>query len=442
MMTAVLAAILLASPAGAAPSDNAKPFADIANLEINSPDGIYAKGDTVRISADFTESFPEGIYTILALDGQEVARDTLINVQEGRSVLFEQAFDKPQAAMLYVRPVGQDECEQLVGFAVAPEEFRPGFQKPGDFKRFWRRQIRRMRRTPMRPVLQEVPLDGEDAGRFVCYHVTVQCGGSRPCRGYMAMPRNAARKSLPIYIYMHSAGLKRPGNRSSIGKVIEMAGRGGGAIAMDINAHGLPDDKDQEYYDDLDEGRLSRYAWRVVTDHESFYFRTMYLRLVRGLDFLCSLGEWDGKRVLVQGASQGGAQAAALAGLDKRVKAAVLTVPSMFDIGSALSGRSDHWKFPVETNPLDNPHVVEVAPYYDSAFMIESSDAELFVEIGLIDGACTTDCVYAGINLHRGRHQVWTYPFKPHGDPSAHYVPDWQERIVSRRQEFIDHYLQ
>ena len=46
-----------------------------------------------------------------------------------------------------------------------------------------------------------------------------------------------------------------------------------------------------------------------------YYMRHVYQGLVRCIDFLTSLPEWDGKNVAVQGGSQGGALAIIAAGL-------------------------------------------------------------------------------------------------------------------------------
>jgi len=59
--------------------------------------------------------------------------------------------------------------------------------------------------------------------------------------------------------------------------------------------------------------------YQGMESRSDFYFRGMYLRLIRTLDFLASQPEWDGKRILVIGESQGGGQALAAAGLDKEL---------------------------------------------------------------------------------------------------------------------------
>ena len=64
-----------------------------------------------------------------------------------------------------------------------------------------------MRAIPMNPTLKEIHVEGKDNEKFVCYEMTVDCVDNTPVRGYIAMPRGAKKKSLPIVVYMHAAGV-------------------------------------------------------------------------------------------------------------------------------------------------------------------------------------------------------------------------------------------
>jgi len=100
---------------------------------------------------------------------------------------------------------------------------------------------------------------------------------------------------------------------------------------VDLNAHGMLNGQPDAYYKNLDSGELKQYSHIGLETKSDIYFRGMYLRLLRTIDYLTSLPEWDGERILLIGESQGGGQALAGAGLDKRVKAVVVTVPAMCD---------------------------------------------------------------------------------------------------------------
>lgn len=68
--------------------------------------------------------------------------------------------------------------------------------------------------------------------------------------------------------------------------------------------------------------------------------KRVYLACVRSIDLLTSLPEWDGKNVIVQGGSQGGALALITAGLDKRVTACVANHPALSDMAGYKAGRA------------------------------------------------------------------------------------------------------
>ena len=70
-------------------------------------------------------------------------------------------------------------------------------------------------------------------------------------------------------------------------------------------------------------GRENGYLSNGLDSRDNYYMKRVYLACVRSIDLLTSLPEWDGKNVIVQGGSQGGALALVTAGLDQRVTACV-----------------------------------------------------------------------------------------------------------------------
>lgn len=66
-----------------------------------------------------------------------------------------------------------------------------------------------------------------------------------------------------------------------------MLKKAGGMLAMDINAHGIPNGKPQAF-DALSAGELRDYRAIGNKDRESCYFKGMFLRLIRAMDFLAA----------------------------------------------------------------------------------------------------------------------------------------------------------
>ena len=358
-------------------------------------EGVYAKGDTVKVFAEVGQATPALVKVYQ--NGQFKGMSETV-LPPGKSEVFRGTYDEAAALMIRLANPADQNDSTTVGAIVAPEEFRPGFEEPADFRKFWKKQLRKMRREKMDVQLTPVAVPGEDGEKYVCYDLEINCLSFRPVRGYLALPRDARPHSLPIAIFAHSAGvLTAPWTKASVNKAVSLAKSGSGAIALDINAHGILNGQDDAYYEAL-QAELHDYSSRTVTDHESFYFRGMFLRLVRALDYLCSRREWDGKRVLITGGSQGGAQSAALAGLDPRVTMVVVDVPAMWDMGGILKGRSSAWVKPLERDGIDSP-AAKVMPYYDAANFMRHYKGNLVVNVGLIDMTCPPAGVWSVFNV-------------------------------------------
>ena len=171
----------------------------------------------------------------------------------------------------------------------------------------------------------------------------LRCPDSLPGRrarysGYFGLPKNAEDKSLPAILWVHGAGVRS----SSLGNAVK--GATSDMLSMDINAHGIPNGKPAKFYKDLSAGQLKETIARRGRDsRETVYFRGMFLRLVRALDFLTSRPEWDGEHLIVIGHSQGGGQALAAGGLDPRVTLIATGVPAICDHSGRAEGRINGW---------------------------------------------------------------------------------------------------
>ncbi len=114
-----------------------------------------------------------------------------------------------------------------------------------------------------------------------------------------------------------------------------------GFLAIDVQVHGQ--DVDLPKYERLP-GYNDHFVFEPI---EKNYFRNLYLRAVRAVDYLCSRPDVDGKRIAAVGGSQGGRLSVVVAGLDKRVAA---IVPS---IANSPNYPELHWV--ARCNGLDEP---------------------------------------------------------------------------------------
>lgn len=416
-----------------------------AVLEINSKDGVYAVGDSIKVWVNVMPWCCDVQEFIVQEDMLRDIRKEALRLTAGRHLVYANVCDKP---VNYVFSFGEPGAGRdykkvsLVGAIVAPETMIPGYTAPKDLKKFWTKQIKRMRELSLECKLTPVPQNQVKNPDILCFDMEITMHEGAPVRGYIAYPKNADPKSLPIVIFAHGAGVKGGWAQSTVKNVVANATRGKGSIALDINAHGMLNGQPQSYYDELEDKKLKNYSSWNFTGHEDFYFRLMYLRMVRALDYAASLPQWDRKKVFVYGESQGGAQAAALAGLDKRVTAVNLRVPAFIDVAGLLHDRKGGWPGKYAEKPQK---YAKILPYYDGALLLAMSKAKMFVEAGLVDYICPPSCVAAGFNNAASKDKVLVFfPYRPHHEDR---MPDeirhrWREEIKVPRDQFREDYLQ
>jgi len=324
-----------------------------------------------------------------------------------------------------------------IGLIVDPEKFKPSTERPSDFDKYWKSQKKILRALPMNVI--SVLLKNTAIG-YSCVDIEINCTGPKPTRGYFAKPALAKPKSLPIVIYFHAAGVKGDWCRSEPGNAIRYAKMGKGALSFDLNAHGMLNGQTEQYYNHLDSFDLNNYAQTGLDSRDEIYFRGMSLRLIHTIEFLTTQPEWDGKRIVVIGESQGGGQSLIAAGLDKRVSAVVATVTAMCDWGGTLAGRKGSWPYTFSTKS-DKQQMLYTLPYFDVAHVLKGSKATIVVEIGLIDQTCPSSAVYAAINQAKGKKIIFAIPYRGHHMTQLVYKEIWEKTVNKPKEDFLLNYL-
>lgn len=415
-------------------------------LTIDSPTGLYNSGEQVVVYGRLLEECDTPLDLSIMVNGTEIENKNSVALStEAPTPVWSGSFTDASSVIVSVGPQGDKKNRTSIGWVVAAEEFSPSFETPRDLRRFWRKQVRTMRRSEPSVSLTEVSLPDKDAEEYVCYDLEISMPEGAPVRGYMVLPRNAQEHSLPITLFAHAAGVRKAHCQSTPERALHWAKQGSGTIAFDINAHGYLNGQPQSYYDGLENGELKGYSKWPIVDHQSFYFRTMFLRLVRTLDYATTSPLWDGERVLVYGESQGGAQAAALAGIDERVTMAVMNVPAMTDLGGVVAGHSAGWPQTYSRGAADTSTAEtysKILPYYDAAQLIGLSKAKIVMEVGLIDRTCPPEGVCATFNNSPSTDKtLLSYPYRPHTSVNPRYRSEWFEKVEKVRRNIIAEYL-
>jgi len=382
---------------------------------------LYQQGEVVRFDVTLLQNgkpLPSAeIRWSTSKDGfppERVGRLTLTN----GSGVVPSHLDEPgflQCKVWFESPVGSN-LTATAGAGIEPLKIKPSLSVPNDFDAFWSAQKKKLVAIPINPRL--TPVKSPQA-EVECFDLQADSVGA-PVSGYFAKPVGAKARSLPIMLTVHGAGVRSAG----LGTAATWAQQG--FLALDINAHGIPNGKPAEFYRELERGELMGYRQRGRESRDTVYFLGMFLRLVRAIDFLTLQPEWDGRVLVVHGSSQGGAQAIVAAGLDPRVTFFAAGVPAMCDHTGAMANRISGWPklVPLGADGKPDANVLQVARYYDMVNFATRATVPGIVTVGFIDTTCPPTSVYAAYNALPGRKEIFDDP------PSTHRVSEEADRAM------------
>ncbi len=382
--------------------------------ECDRDTAVYRAGETVsfrfRLAGDDVPADAVLEYLLEREDGLAPARGSF---PAGKPASVETRTDQPGFFRLTVTArdaageplTGKDgkPLRVLAGAGVDPEKIETAIPEPADFDLFWARKRELLVAAPMRVLERnELPLPPEQAGRFRAFDIRIACAGPKPVSGYLTIPAGAKARSLPAILSVHGAGVRS----ASV-----MRGWAADAITLDINAHGIENGKEPGFYRELERGELRDYIFRIGGPRDDNYFLWMALRVVRALEYLKSLPEYDGRHLIIVGGSQGGAQALLGAGLDPDVSLCIAHVPWLTALSAASEGRLQP-RWPKTVRPGDVP---DSLPYLDAANFAWRINAECVLTVGYADDICTPSGIWITYNRIPGIKQIFPFPKGGHG---------------------------
>jgi cephalosporin-C deacetylase len=282
--------------------------------------------------------------------------------------------------------------------AFAPEKIVPFAMAPEDFDEFWAAGREALAKIPAHSRLTLMP---ELCTELVdTYHVRIRTIGdpwNRPAfvYGILNVPKEPG--SYPAVLKVPGAGVRPYDGDAGLAAK--------GAIVLEIGIHGMPVNLGKEVYDALQATALNGYSAFNMDDRDAFYYRRVILSSIRSVDFLASHPAWNGKNILVMGASQGGFLSIATAALDPRVTALQATHPAMCDLVAPLHGRAGGWPHMFRPNwdgtPSRHatPEKIRATSYYDTVNFARRVKVPGFYIWGYNDETCPPTSTHAAFNV-------------------------------------------
>lgn len=222
--------------------------------------------------------------------------------------------------------------EGLCTAGFSPEKIQPFSQEPKDFDAFWKKALDEARQNDLNPTKVLLPERcTKDKNVYEISYNNNRWGSKM--YGILSVPVKPGK--YPALLRVPGAGV-RPYAGDTYTAPAE-------CIVLEIGIHGVPVTMQQKIYDDLANGELNGY-WDTNLENP---YRNAYRRVVtgavRGVDYIASLPEWNGKTIGVTGSSQGGFLSIAVAALDKRITFLAPVHDAMCDYEAEIHGVAGGW---------------------------------------------------------------------------------------------------
>ena len=165
--------------------------------------------------------------------------------------------------------------------------------------------------------------------------------------------------------------------------------------------------------------RANGYLRQNLEDRNQYYMKHVYLGLVRAVDVLVSLPEWDGRHVVVAGGSQGGALALIAAALDSRITHCVANHPALSDMAAGSAGLTSGYPHFTKESGAYSEACMKTLPYYDVVNFARHIKVPVYMTWGYNDNTCPPTTSYAVWNVLQCEKESLLTPINEHWTSDA-----------------------
>jgi len=408
-------------------------------IDTDHADAIYKSGDEITFTIKATQNDKPITdcrfrYTLERENRHQPQSDTLNADANGTAVLkiktdapeylrltvnaLDTANQPLKTHVIYKNKSCKVDLKTIAGAIVDPEKFSMTSTEPADFDAFWNKVKAEVKAAPMQVLSQRsIDVPPEYRSTAQAFDIKISCPAPRPVTGILTLPRNAKPHSLPAVLTLHGSGVFTASGEAKRAMAWN-------AMIFDLNVLGIDNYQAVKYYTELDRGELKDYLFRVAEPLSGNCFKYINMRLIRALEYLKSRPEWDGKNLIVTGASQGGALAITAAALDPDITLCVAVVPWLTGFVAHPEGRILSEDLPrifelSKQSGLTEQQALDNLRYFENAFFAKRIKAKCVLTYGMCDTCCPPSGVMITYNNLPGDKTIYPFPKGNHGGTSA-----------------------
>ena len=386
-------------------------------------DWLYRTGEKAKVEVTFCKyGVPQDVEV-----SYEIGPDMLpatssgkVMLRNGRAVIDMGTMRKPGFLDLRLKAtVDGKQYEHHVKVGFSPELLQPYTRNPSDFDAFWTANLDQARRdvSNERMVVKCERVDKYCTNEFDCYLLKLHTDRHHYIYGYLTKPKTSTLNPQSSTLNSQSSTLNPQSSTPKYPVVLCPPGAGiktikepmanthyvkNGFIRLEIEIHGLNPEMTSEQFQEISTAFSGEngYLENGLDNRDNYYMKHVYVACVRAIDYLCSLPEWDGRNVFVQGGSQGGALSLITAALDQRVTACVANHPALSDMAAyAEPGRTGGYPHFNRENQMLTPEKIQTLQYYDVVNFARRIQCPVHLTWGYNDNVCPPTTSYTVWNL-------------------------------------------
>ena len=371
-------------------------------------DWLYKVGEKAKIEVSLTlYGVPQDVEVDYEIGPDEMPATSsgTVKLKHGRATIDIGTMKKPGFLDLRLNVNGKYQHHVKVGFS--PEKLKPYTPNPKDFDAFWQNNLEEARQSQLHVDCKKV--DRYCTDETDTYLLKIKTDKRHSIYAYLSRPKKQGR--YPVVLCPPGAGIKtikEPMRNIYYAK--------NGFIRLEMEIHGLnPEMTDEQFKEittafDYENGYLTN----GLECKDNYYMKHVYVACVRAVDYLCSLPEWDGKNVFVQGGSQGGALSLITAALDPRITACVANHPALSDMAGYLDHRAGGYPHFNRLKGMLTPEKVETMAYFDVVNFARRITCPVYLTWGYNDNVCPPTTSYIVWNLITAPKESLITPINEH----------------------------
>lgn len=298
--------------------------------------------------------------------------------------------------------------------------YRPDPDEPADFDAFWERSLGEAAAHPLDAefTLYDAALTAVDS-----YDVSFAGWGGHRISAWLNVPAGA-EGPLPTVVHYLGYG----GGRGLPLDHLVWPAAGWATLVVDTRGQGAVNHHSAGSTPDphgAANPQSPGFMTNGILDPETYFYRRVFTDAVRAVEAARSHPSVDPARIVVNGASQGGGIAQAVAALSPHVKAAFVDVPFLTHYRRAVE-ITDKDPYQEIVRFLATQHgtqdqVFRTLSYFDGVSFAARATVPALYSVALMDPICPPSTVFAAYNHWAGPKEIEVYPWNGHeGGTTVH----------------------